>query len=145
MSFATYFNAFPASYWRRWSVLKEVVLRLDVSGPGRIDVYRSKADGSIIHVTGAQSTGERRVLEFQLELSPFEDGGWYWFDATADDAPLTIHRAGWWASEAPTQETKLSIGICTYNRPDDCVRPGRHRRRRAHQGARLRGHRGRPG
>jgi galactofuranosylgalactofuranosylrhamnosyl-N-acetylglucosaminyl-diphospho-decaprenol beta-1,5/1,6-galactofuranosyltransferase len=121
VSFATYFNAFPASYWRRWSVLKDVVLRLEVSGPGRIDVYRSKADGSIIHVTGAQSTGAQRTLEFELELTPFEDGGWYWFDATADDAPLTIHRAGWWAPQAPTQDTKLSIGICTFNRPDDCV------------------------
>src|SRR3954447_22656676 len=25
VSFATYFNAFPASYWRRWSVLDTVV------------------------------------------------------------------------------------------------------------------------
>ena len=32
VSFATYFNAFPASYWRRWSVLRSVVLKLTVSG-----------------------------------------------------------------------------------------------------------------
>src|SRR3954468_20622309 len=51
VSFATYFNAFPASYWRRWTTLGEVVLGLQISGPGRIDIYRSKADGSIIHVT----------------------------------------------------------------------------------------------
>jgi galactofuranosylgalactofuranosylrhamnosyl-N-acetylglucosaminyl-diphospho-decaprenol beta-1,5/1,6-galactofuranosyltransferase len=38
VSFATYFNAFPASYWRRWTVLRSVILGLDVSGPGRIDV-----------------------------------------------------------------------------------------------------------
>ncbi|MDN5759444.1 MAG: glycosyltransferase family 2 protein, partial [Tomitella sp.] len=29
VSFATYFNAFPASYWRRWTVLEEVVLRVE--------------------------------------------------------------------------------------------------------------------
>ncbi|MET0315352.1 MAG: glycosyltransferase family 2 protein, partial [Rhodococcus fascians] len=42
-SFCTYFNAFPASYWRRWSVLQSVVLRLELTGHGRVDVYRSKA------------------------------------------------------------------------------------------------------
>src|SRR3954464_13860060 len=121
VSFATYFNAFPASYWRRWTVLPSVVLSMRVSGPGRVDVYRSKADGSIIHVTGTTTTGEDRTLEFELDLTPFEDGGWYWFDVSADDSPVTVHQAAWWAPQAPVREARLSIGICTYNRPDDCV------------------------
>ena len=121
VSFATYFNAFPASYWRRWTVLKNVVLAMEVSGPGRVDVYRSKADGSVIHVTGVATTGARRSLEFELDLTPFEDGGWYWFDVTADDGPFTVHHAAWSAPVPPAQETRLSIGICTFNRPDDCV------------------------
>ncbi|MGY1606892.1 glycosyltransferase [Geodermatophilus sp. SYSU D00700] len=121
VSFATYFNAFPASYWRRWTVLREVVLGMTVSGPGRIDVYRSKADGSVIHVTGVTTTGDDRRLEFALDLTPFEDGGWYWFDLTADDSPLTIRDAAWYSPQAPEREARLSIGICTFNRPDDCV------------------------
>lgn len=121
VSFGTYFNAFPASYWRRWTVLDRVVLGMRVSGPGRIDVYRSKADGSIIHVTGTTTTGEARSLEFELELAPFEDGGWYWFDLTADDDDLVLHDAAWCAAEPPAQEARLSIGICTFNRPGDCV------------------------
>ena len=121
VSFATYFNAFPASYWRRWTVLRSVVLGMRISGPGRIDIYRSKADGSIIHVTGATTQGDERLLEFELDLTPFEDGGWYWFDVTADDAPLTVHEAAWSAAQAPSQDTRLSIGICTFNRPGDCV------------------------
>jgi galactofuranosylgalactofuranosylrhamnosyl-N-acetylglucosaminyl-diphospho-decaprenol beta-1,5/1,6-galactofuranosyltransferase len=121
VSFATYFNAFPASYWRRWTTLRTVILGMTVSGPGRIDVYRSKADGSIIHVTGTNTTGDERTLEFELDLTPFEDGGWYWFDATADDKAFTVHSAAWSADQEPAQETRLSIGICTYNRPDDCT------------------------
>ena len=31
VSFATYFNAFPASYWRRWSTLQSVVLRVELT------------------------------------------------------------------------------------------------------------------
>src|SRR3954447_8988267 len=121
VSFATYFNAFPASYWRRWTVLSTVVLSMRMSGPGRVDVYRSKADGSIIHVTGTTTTGADRALEFELDLTPFEDGGWYWFDVTADDSAVTVHEASWSAAQAPAQDARLSIGICTFNRPDDCV------------------------
>src|SRR4051812_938496 len=32
VSFATYFNAFPAGYWRRWTSLTSVTLRLRLSG-----------------------------------------------------------------------------------------------------------------
>src|ERR1700754_440841 len=52
VSFSTYFNAFPASYWRRWSTLSSVVLRVELTGTGRIDVYRSKATGARIFVEG---------------------------------------------------------------------------------------------
>ena len=40
VSFATYFNAFPASYWRRWTICKSVVLRIELTGAGRLDVYK---------------------------------------------------------------------------------------------------------
>src|SRR5262245_43379881 len=43
VSFATYFNAFPASYWRRWSTLTSVVLQVQLTGTGRVDAYRTKA------------------------------------------------------------------------------------------------------
>lgn len=83
-SFCTYFNAFPASYWRRWSTLNSVVLRLELSGHCRIDVYRSKADSSRIHVEGREFQDGDAALEFEIELAPFEDGGWIWFDITTD-------------------------------------------------------------
>src|SRR5215216_6565728 len=35
VSFSTYFNALPASYWRRWSILRSVVLRAELIGTGR--------------------------------------------------------------------------------------------------------------
>ena len=63
LSFATYFNAFPASYWRRWSVLDSVVLRVTVTGTCRVDVYRSKADGESMHVTGAMQIGRASCRE----------------------------------------------------------------------------------
>ncbi|MGY1844229.1 glycosyltransferase [Modestobacter sp. SYSU DS0875] len=121
LSFATYFNAFPASYWRRWSVLDSVVLRVTVAGTCRVDVYRSKADGESMHITGAtHEGGDERTLEFELDLGPFVDGGWYWFDVTTEEE-TTVRRAGWYAPRAPEVVPRLSVGICTYNRPVDAV------------------------
>ena len=40
LSFGTYFNAFPASYWRRWSIVKDVTLTVRLSGRGAsVTVY----------------------------------------------------------------------------------------------------------
>ncbi|HEX3257711.1 MAG TPA: glycosyltransferase family 2 protein, partial [Pseudonocardia sp.] len=83
VSFAAYFNAFAAGYWRHWSVLTAVRLHLQLRGTGRVDVYRTKADGSPIYVRGVvlDRAGEHTV-DLELDLRPFEDGGWYWFDLT---------------------------------------------------------------
>ncbi|MFH5208557.1 glycosyltransferase [Antrihabitans spumae] len=119
VSFCTYFNAFPASYWRRYSVLKSVVLRIELTGHCRVDVYRSKADSSRIHVQGNESAGG--LLEFEIELAPFEDGGWIWFDITSD-TEVQLLSAGWFAPIEAPGEASIAVGIPTFNRPTDCVK-----------------------
>ncbi|TQC50667.1 glycosyltransferase family 2 protein [Rhodococcus sp. WS4] len=120
-SFCTYFNAFPASYWRRWSTLNSVVLRLELSGHCRIDVYRSKADSSRIHVEGREFQDGDAALEFEIELAPFEDGGWIWFDITTD-TEVVLESAGWYAPVEAPGEATVALGIPTFNRPTDCVK-----------------------
>src|SRR5262249_5094177 len=44
VSFGTYFNAFPASYWRRWTTVDSVTLRLRVAADCAIILYRSAAN-----------------------------------------------------------------------------------------------------
>ena len=127
VSFATYFNAFPASYWRRWSVLDSVVLRVELTGTGRVDVYRTKATGARIYVEG-QAFGRApdkdaetaTVVEFELDLGPFEDGGWIWFDITTDSA-VSLRSAGWYAPVPAPGVANVAVGIPTFNRPSDCV------------------------
>ncbi|PFG27822.1 putative glycosyltransferase [Corynebacterium renale] len=130
VSFETYFNAFPASYWKRWSQLEEVVLKLHVAGQARIDVYRSRTDGGRIGVDNAfVQDGD---VEFVLPLKPFEDGGWYWFDVTAE-TEATVSEGGWFAAQEPGPQTMpdgtqvgpfekaVTVGIPTFNRPADAV------------------------
>ncbi|MGV0395373.1 glycosyltransferase [Corynebacterium uberis] len=130
LSLETYFNAFPASYWRRWSQLDRVILKLHVAGQARVDVYRSRLDGGRIAVAAASASDED--VEFELTLAPFEDGGWYWFDVTAE-TDVTISNAGWFAAQAPGPQTmpdgtqvgpfpaEVTVGIPTFNRPADAV------------------------
>jgi galactofuranosylgalactofuranosylrhamnosyl-N-acetylglucosaminyl-diphospho-decaprenol beta-1,5/1,6-galactofuranosyltransferase len=124
VSFATYFNAFPASYWRRWSTIESVVLRVELTGSARIDVYRSKATGARITVGGAPvssgDSNESASTEFEIGLDAFEDGGWIWFDITTE-SKVTVHSAGWYAPTPAPGRAKVAVGIPTFNRPADCV------------------------
>lgn len=130
VSFQTYFNAFPASYWRRWSQLDSIILALDIDGEANISIYRSKQDGQRISVANhLVSSGHH---EFELALKNFEDGGWLWFDVTAE-SEATISQAAWCAPSAPGPQTmpdgsiiepsekRVAVGIPTFNRPTDAV------------------------
>ena len=59
MSFGTYFNGFPASYWRRWSVVSEVRLTVALAGRGAsVTVYKSMANGRSQRVDAATVEGD---------------------------------------------------------------------------------------
>ncbi|MFP5021063.1 glycosyltransferase [Pseudonocardia phyllosphaerae] len=123
VSFGAYFNAFAAGYWRAWSTLTAIELRLDLDGHGRVDVYRTKADGSQIYVGGEVVDGAREV-RMELDLRPFEDGGWIWFDLSADDDAgegLALHGGGWHAPHDAPGRAAVVVGMPTFNRPADCV------------------------
>ncbi|RXR26722.1 glycosyltransferase family 2 protein [Oerskovia turbata] len=122
-SFGTYFNAFPASYWRRWTVVDEVTLRLVVEGAGSVFVYRSNARGNIYRVASrAFSSQTRDEFTFELSLANFADGGWYWFDVVADgDAAGATLSSAQWESPIERPTGSVSISVTTLNRPDDIL------------------------
>ena len=126
LSFGTYFNAFPASYWRRWTVVSAVTLSVKVVGRGAsVVVYKSMANGRSQRVDSA-STGSQveGTFEFDLSLKPFVDGGWYWYDVTAGDEDVLVESAEWTA-EVPEDRAAhgtVDIAITTMNRPDFCAK-----------------------
>ncbi len=119
VSFATYFNAFPASYWRRWTTVTSVTLRVRLAGESKIVLYRSTAKGFSYPVeTISVDADEPETIERTLPLAPFIDGGWYWFDIVAGPRGTTLIEAEWVAEAEPARAGRVSIGITTYNRPD---------------------------
>ncbi len=122
LSLGTYFNAFPASYWQRWTNLRAVTLRLTVSGSGAVVVQRSTSKGHIIRVESKKVEGSKpETIEFDLPLTNFIDGGWYWFDLAADGSELNVVNGEWVAQTDLTTPGTVSIGITTMNRPTFCV------------------------
>ncbi|WP_372735733.1 glycosyltransferase [Nocardioides sp.] len=126
LSFGTYFNAFPASYWRRWTVVTDVQLTVEVSGRGAtLVVYKSMANGRSQRVEAASTGAEAKgTFVFDLTLTPFIDGGWYWYDVVAGDDDAVIESAEWTA-EVPADRAEhgtADICITTMNRPDFCAK-----------------------
>ncbi|MEP6814856.1 MAG: glycosyltransferase, partial [Marmoricola sp.] len=123
LSFGTYFNAFPAGYWRRWTVVADVRLTVNLTGAGStVTVYRSMANGRSQRVdtggTGADAKGE---FTFELPLKPFVDGGWYWYDVVAGEEAVNVEAV--WDAEVPADRVdpgSVTIAITTMNRPDYC-------------------------
>lgn len=120
LSLGTYFNAFPASYWRRWTHLREVRLVVETSGHGSISVYKSNARGTLQRVDGAKVNGETRT-EFHLSLKPFGDGGWFWFDLASSKGDLVLTEARWEAASQPRADATVTIQITTMDKPDFCL------------------------
>ena len=120
LSFGSYFNAFPASYWRRWTDVGSVRLSVRTTGHGSLIVYRSNARGAKQRVDMVQVEGSA-ATEFDLTLAPFGDGGWYWFDLVASREGLILEDADWQVAEGDHKVGSLSIAITTFNRPDFCV------------------------
>ena len=119
VSFATYFNAFPASYWRRWTTVTSVTLHIRLAGEARIILYRSTARGFSHPVeTISVESDEPTTVQRTLSLAPFIDGGWYWFDIVAGPRGTTLIEADWLGLTERAVAGRVSLGITTFNQPD---------------------------
>ena len=117
-SFGTYFNAFPASYWRRWTPVRALRLVVRTAGSGTLVVMRSTARGSLQRHDSVSVTGSGETV-FELPLTAFGDGGWYWFDAYAGAEDLTIIGAEWTAdADLARTDGTFSIAMTTMNKVD---------------------------
>ncbi|MAP62558.1 MAG: glycosyl transferase [Microbacterium sp.] len=117
VSLGTYFNAFPAAYWRKWCGIDKVQVSVEVQGQGDVEVWRSSADGRCERVSRLSSGKLRTVV---VPLGDIEDGGWLWLEAYARSA-MHIAHARWGVEEAPVRRPAATLGITTFNKPEYCV------------------------
>lgn len=128
VSLCTFFNAFPASYWKRWTAVTKVRFCAKVQGVGEIVVVRSTGRGlySAAATIPVNSPSRATEVSAELDMHGLIDGGYFWFDAkAADGSPLAVSNAGWSvpiAERTQRDRTTLSIAITTFNRPEYCHR-----------------------
>lgn len=120
VSFGTYFNAFPASYWQHWTTVREVRLTVRTVGPATILVYRSNGSGVRQRIETREVEGAAATT-FDLVLDQYSDGGFIWFDIVADEKNALFEGAEWTTEQDPVRDGKASIGITTFNKPDYCI------------------------
>ena len=87
VSFASYFNAFPASYWQHWTTVRSVMLTVRTAGRGTVLVYRSNGSGVKQRILTNEVDGAA-TTSVELVLNQYSDGGWIWFDLVADAEDL---------------------------------------------------------
>lgn len=122
LSMGSYFNAFPASYWRRWTNVQTVRLSANLSGEGSIIVYKSNARGTKQRVDLERISDDGVQVVFDLPLNTFGDGGFYWFELVAAKGGLTLDSAQWWVAAGDRPHGSVTLSTTTYNKPDYVVR-----------------------
>jgi len=122
VSFGTYFNAFPASYWRAHTDVTGVRLTVEVDAPATVVISRSTARGTSNRVESI-SVDAHSPADVVLPLANFGDGGWYWFDLVAGSEQVKLVGAEWSVRKpegfVPGTAT---VAVTTFNRPDYCVK-----------------------
>ena len=126
ISGCTFFNAFPAAYWRRWTGVKTVLFKAHVQGNAKISIFRSIGRGLIYPVAEriVKTSGSVSSVAVHIPMTGLMDGGYFWFDAESLGGSVTIADATWAVpSEARTtrHDTSMSIAITTFNRASYCM------------------------
>ncbi|WP_328782678.1 glycosyltransferase [Streptomyces canus] len=118
----TYFGRFPASYWQRWTRVREVTVRLTAGGSGRIRLRASDSRGDArtvaAHTLCATSATE---IVLVARLDRFLDGGALWLDlGTGPEERLSVRDVRW---TVPTSGglRRTAAAICTMDRPAACL------------------------
>lgn len=121
VSFASYFNAFPASYWQEHTDVDAVRLDVVVEGSAHIELFRSNARGKYVRIDAAEVTDGS--AQFVVPLKSFGDGGWLWFDFEAAHGAAGLLSATWSAPAAAAHRgpTRLTVAIPSFNMPQACV------------------------
>jgi galactofuranosylgalactofuranosylrhamnosyl-N-acetylglucosaminyl-diphospho-decaprenol beta-1,5/1,6-galactofuranosyltransferase len=111
-----YFGRFPASYWQRWTEVREVRWEAECSGKGAIRLVASDSDAQprVVHAIRFDSA-EPTHVEMSAPLDRFVDGGALWLEFQTDQDELTVGHARWTVVE-PAHRRPTAIAMPSYNR-----------------------------
>lgn len=122
LSTNTFFGRFPASYWQRWTEIKQVELNVIAQGSGRISICASDVAGDARTLATEAVEAARHVqVRLVARIDKYVDGGALWFEVSTGTTELVLESV-YWSVTKPAQARPTAVVICTYNRPDECLR-----------------------
>ncbi|MGF7123337.1 glycosyltransferase [Rhodococcus sp. BE178] len=118
----TFFGRFPASYWQRWTAVREVTASVRVLSTTSCRVLLVASDiGGHRRIVGATTADGQGTVALSSALDQFVDGGSLWLEFEALDAEVTFDQIEW-SVEAALPPRPVAVAICTFNRADDCAK-----------------------
>jgi galactofuranosylgalactofuranosylrhamnosyl-N-acetylglucosaminyl-diphospho-decaprenol beta-1,5/1,6-galactofuranosyltransferase len=122
LSTNTFFGRFPASYWQRWTDIKQVEFTVIARGSGSIKIRASDVAGDARTVaTTLVEDADGVEVRLLAQVDKFVDGGALWLEASTGAAELMLESACWSVSKRE-KVRPTAVVMCTYNRADDCLR-----------------------
>lgn len=136
----TYFGRFRASYWQRWTSIKQVEIRARVVGSARVLAYTedigghlrledswaaggSDADGNWTGEHSPMSGSANEEVRLTVPLDRFADGGAIHLRFDTEEAGAKISDVRYVVPKsAIKRDIPTDLVICSYNRPVDCAR-----------------------
>ncbi|QBJ96742.1 glycosyltransferase family 2 protein [Rhodococcus sp. ABRD24] len=117
----TYFGRFAASYYQRWTTVREVSVGFayEADGPSRVLLRGSDSGGNERTLATLEIDGGGTAT-LSATLDAYLDGGSLWIEFTAIDGRLVVRELVW-TVPAPSVIRPAAIAICTFNRADDCA------------------------
>jgi galactofuranosylgalactofuranosylrhamnosyl-N-acetylglucosaminyl-diphospho-decaprenol beta-1,5/1,6-galactofuranosyltransferase len=114
----TWFNAFFERYWREYTQIQQLALRVRVSGAGVLRLYRRTSEHKQRLLQEIHFSGRNRELHVEVSDSsvPADGIGLLFLEIEAHSSPLQLHEAEWLAGEVVTHPVRLVAAFCSFNR-----------------------------
>lgn len=122
VSFDTYFNRVHAGYLARWTDVEEVTLRVRGTGAAQVVVRRCTREGRpAVHRVATVDLHPDETFECSVPVRLFRGGGALWFELQALAVDVELHGADWVVPAPAAPPSRVDVGVCTYNRPQDVL------------------------
>lgn len=122
ISFAAFFNAIPVSFYKKYTDLSEIFLQVGVSS--YCDIVLKISNGNTEIIKEQKYTQQIGTCQIKISFDDVaDDGGYAWFEVHAHDNSVTVNNCFAYTEDQTLKHKKYkaSIGITTFNNPDECV------------------------
>lgn len=119
LSTQTYFGRFPASYYQRWTSVRDVEAVLVVRGTATLRLCASDVYGAPRTLL-ARATDGSATVRLSASLDRYLDGGSLWVEVESHEGEVDLEDLRFIARTSP-RARPTSVVICTYNRVESCL------------------------